>query len=119
MYQFLYRTNEMCEEQLVEYMTKLLNADPKLSEDDKKKTKTSVIAMTKYLYNEDGKGEMWNRINPPDYDEFYSEKKNIHEAIDDFFEQDFVHDLWDLDPEVKIGDENINIEKIVGDRWAF
>jgi len=129
-YQFLYRTNKMNTDNLVEYLFQLFN---KGKNENQKISKCNIVDLVAYqLPNTtevNGSGfidELWQQIEPADSVEYISQEKTIELAVKDFFSQDFFFDLWDVDEEVEIVNsdgsktekrEMINITHF--EKWAF
>jgi len=129
-YQFLYRTNKMNTENLVEYLFELFN---KGKNENQRISKCNIVDLVEYqLPNtsaNNGTGfvdELWGQIETCDSVEYISQEKTLELAVKDFFSQDFASDLWDVDEEVEIVNpdgsdtekrEQINITHF--EEWVF
>jgi len=108
-YQFLYRTNKMNTDGVIDYLFDLLNKD---KEDNQKISKYNVVDLVEnYLPSTselNGSGfldELQEQVGVADSEEYISQKETLDDAVKDFFngsEHDFANDLWDVDPEVEI-----------------
>lgn len=129
-FQFLYRTNKMNTDILVDYLFNLFN---KGKNENQKISKCNIVDLVDYQLpntsDNNGSGfidELWAQIEPADSVEYISQEKTLELAVKDFFSQDFASDLWGVDEEVEIVNddgsetekrEQINITHF--DEWDF
>jgi len=125
-YQFLYRTNKMNTDGVINYLFDLFNEG---KEDNQKISKCNVVDLVEnYLpatTEMNGFGfldELQEQVGVADSEEYISQESNLDNAVKDFFDtskHDFALDLWDVDESVideKTGEE-INITHY--EQWDF
>ena len=93
---------------LANYIADLLNSDTNLSESQKELSlsiaRKIVEKLSFFNYGEDDEWrEMQHRCQPDmEGETCIVEATSLDEAVKKFFTEDFVHDLWNVHPEVEI-----------------
>jgi hypothetical protein len=125
-YQFLYRTNKMNTNGVIDYLFDLFNEGKK---ENYKISKCNIVDLVENILPEtiamNGTGfldELREQVGVADHEEYLSPENNLDDAIKDFFDiskHDFALDIWDVDESVidkKTGKE-INITHY--EQWDF
>lgn len=125
-YQFLYRTNQMYTNAMIDYLLDLFNKDV---DENQKISKCNIVDLVEnYLPstaepNYSGLfDELQERIEIEYSEEYISQEKNIDDAVDDFFDtsrHNFALDLWDVDPEVRNEETGEMIDISHYKQWNF
>lgn len=125
-YQFLYTTNKMNTDGVINYLFDLFNRD---KEDNQKISKCNVVDLIEnYLPSMteiNGSGfldELQEQVGIADSEEYISQENNLDSAIKDFFDtskHDFALDLWDVDESARDEKTGEEISITHYEQWDF
>lgn len=125
-YQFLYRTNKMNTDSVIDYLFELFNKD---KQDNQKISKCNIVDLvenilpaTKEINGSGFLDELQEQVDIMESEEYISQEKTLDAAVKDFFNtsrHDFSNDLWDVDGCAKNTEtgEEINITHY--EEWDF